>query len=99
VFTARYECNLYIQFGLFTAETWIRSYVSKSEICGGHSGTETGFSPSSYVLSVSIIQPTLQTHLHLYVAFVRKTNRGNLGNPKSLASVCIVWEKVLTIFK
>ena len=86
MFTARYESNLYVQFGLFTAETCIRSEVSVCEICGGQSGTVIIFSPSSYVFPpVSIILPPPHSHLHLHVALVRRTKEGILGIPKSPA--------------
>jgi hypothetical protein len=32
-----------------TAEVWVRSQVSPSEICGAQSGIVTGFSPSTSV--------------------------------------------------
>jgi hypothetical protein len=32
-----------------TAEAWVRSRVSQCGICGGQSGNETGFSPSTSV--------------------------------------------------
>jgi hypothetical protein len=37
-----------------TAEAWFRSRVSPCGICGGQSGTGTGFSPNTSVLSLSI---------------------------------------------
>jgi hypothetical protein len=33
-----------------TAESWVRALVNACGICGGESGIETGFSPSSSVL-------------------------------------------------
>jgi hypothetical protein len=85
VFTARYELNLYVQFGLFSSETWSRSQVSVREICGGQSGAVKVFSRSCSVFLVSIILPTPHTHLHLHVALVRRTKEGSLGIPKSHA--------------
>jgi hypothetical protein len=45
------------------AESRVRSQIRSCGICGGHSGAETGFSPSTSVFSVSIFSPLLLTHL------------------------------------
>ena len=37
-----------------TAEVWVRSQVSLSEICGAQSGNVTGFSPSTSRFSLSV---------------------------------------------
>jgi hypothetical protein len=47
----------------FTAEVRFRSQVSSCEICGGHSGTGVGFSPSIYVFSPPM--PVTLRHLHV----------------------------------
>jgi hypothetical protein len=46
-----------------TAEALVRTRVTPCEICGGQSGTGTGFSHISAVCPVSIIPPLLHTHL------------------------------------
>ena len=61
-----------------TAEAQVRSQVSPCAIYGGRSGTETGFSPSSYVFPVSGIPPPFHTHLHLHAALIRRENRRSL---------------------
>jgi hypothetical protein len=42
-----------------TAEARVRTRVNSCEICGGQSGTGTGFSPSSSVFPVNVILPSL----------------------------------------
>jgi hypothetical protein len=46
-----------------TAEAWVRARVEPCGICGGQSGTEAGFSPSSSVFPANIITPLLHIHL------------------------------------
>jgi hypothetical protein len=42
-----------------TAEAWVRARVNPCRICGGQSGTGTGFSQSSSVFPCHIIPPSL----------------------------------------
>ena len=58
-----------------TAEVRVRSEVSPCAIHGAQGGTDTGFSPRSYVFPVSITPPTLHTHPHLHAALTRRANR------------------------
>jgi len=46
----------------FTADARIQSVRSTFGICGGTSGTGTGFSGSTSIFSCCIISPILQTH-------------------------------------
>lgn len=58
----------------------VRSRAIQCGICGGQSGTATGFRPSTSVFfPVTIVEPILHTHLYLHVAVVRRTNGRSFG--------------------
>ena len=62
------------------AEAPMRSQVSPRRICAGQSGTVTGVClPALLFPPVSIIQPQLNTYLHLHVALTRRENGQRLG--------------------
>jgi hypothetical protein len=69
-----------------TAEARIRFHAYPCEICGGQSGTETGYFFLSvlHFSSVSIIPPVLHTHLHLQADINRRKNGRSLRNFKKL---------------
>jgi hypothetical protein len=56
-----------------TREAQVRYQASPYEICNGQSDTRTGFSPSIWVSSVSVISPLLHTH-HLNITHIRRIN-------------------------
>jgi hypothetical protein len=65
VLSVRFELNFYVSLRPLTVKARVRSPVSPCEICGGHSGTVTGFSPITSVFPVSIIPPMLHTHSYI----------------------------------
>ena len=58
----------------------VRSHLSPCEICGGWSGAQTGFSPSSSVPLVGIIPPLLCSHISLIYQLP------SLNNPLKICS-------------
>jgi hypothetical protein len=58
---------------LITVEAWVRSKLGPFEICGGRNGSGACFSPGTLLSSVNVIPPVLESHLHLHVAFIRRT--------------------------
>jgi hypothetical protein len=47
-----------------TAESWVRARVNPRGICGGQSGTGTGFSPSSLIFPCQY-HSTIILHTHI----------------------------------
>ena len=60
-------------------EGQVQSQVSSCEIYGGQSGNGKGFSRSTTDSPLRQYHSTNDTHLHLHVALIRKTNMRRLG--------------------
>jgi hypothetical protein len=68
-----------VSYQPLTAEAWVRARFSPCGLCGGQSGTGTGFSSNSSVSPVNIILPWLSMFIYC-VGF----NRGPVGLTPSI---------------
>ena len=77
--------------GSLAAKARVQSRSSLCQIYGGHSGTGTGFSPSTSVLpsQFSINPPMLHTNLHIIMYYTyHKDKRVNPGNLQTKQRSC-----------
>jgi hypothetical protein len=75
---------IHVRFEVDKAELWqaegqVHCQADPSEICDGQNSVVTGLLQIHRFTPVSIFSPMLHTYLHLYAAFIRRTNRRMLG--------------------
>ena len=95
MFTARYGMTFEVIL-VFPAEARVRSQTRPRGICGGRSGSGTGYSSARLFPPVSIIPPMVHSHLQSYSDLTRKDRRAKPGNlPKSNVhwKIWTIWQE------
>jgi len=94
VYTGPCELHIWITFRLIllsiTVETRLRSQANPCEICGGQSGSGTGFSPRTAVFSVSVI-PQISTLIFIYMSLLAEGQTVEGWEPSKKQYFFVYW--------